>query len=685
VIQINSNCAILLAVGTYTENIAVASTVSGLATATPLAFSLTVTSGGVTTQGLPNFIFGTSTTPQTGAFTIQAPTSASLNYQTVFGPWFAGLTPLPAQNASIVSGASGVIPPDGTAVVTVQVNPAGLATGVYGFCYTVTSVALTSVPGSCAYVYVGTGLGFVTPSAGVLNISVPAGYAPANLTQPPIIQITGLNNYAASPYSISLPSGSAISFAPPLPAGSAFTLAGGSPCNTFAQQNAFNTSTGPWCTYTVTIDSTSLVAGTTYVGTVTFKGATGVTATLTVNLTVTTFPQLTWVNNNGTPLPSITFNSVIGNTTTLCSTNFPAPLNDFVAATGGVVPGVLATISPVSSWMGLDGFQGSPGQLGNTNPVNFNVSNNGQVQAPNLYFVNVCVSASSIHNPGTYTGTVTATGGGVNSPAVLQVIFIVSGTGTTNVGVLRDGFEWVLDANGNMTFDGTGPGLDLVEAFGGISGDVAITGDWSGTGTTKIGIYRSSNGLFLLDYNDNGTFDGCLIDRCYQFMATPTAGDIPVIGDWTGTGTAKIGLFRPSTGEWFLDTNGDGIYEPGVDVATYYGGLPGDVPVTGDWTGSGTTKIGLFRAGFYWILNTTGTGTFSAADAAFPFGGISGDVPVVGDWNASGTAKVGVFRMGFFWVLDTNGDHMFTQGVDQAFPFGGLAGDVPVTGKWRKP
>src|SRR5271157_741178 len=88
----------------------------------------------------------------------------------------------------------------------------------------------------------------------------------------------------------------------------------------------------------------------------------------------------------------------------------------------------------------------------------------------------------------------------------------------SKVGVFRSGFLWLLDANGNEVFDGTGPGLDLVEAFGGIAGDIPITGDWSGTGTTKIGIYRASNGLFLLDYNDNGTFDGCLVDRCYQYM-----------------------------------------------------------------------------------------------------------------------------------------------------------------------
>jgi len=32
--------------------------------------------------------------------------------------------------------------------------------------------------------------------------------------------------------------------------------------------------------------------------------------------------------------------------------------------------------------------------------------------------------------------------------------------------------------------------------------------------------------------------------------------DFPVVGDWSGTGEVRIGVFRPSTGEWFLDKNG---------------------------------------------------------------------------------------------------------------------------------
>jgi len=34
--------------------------------------------------------------------------------------------------------------------------------------------------------------------------------------------------------------------------------------------------------------------------------------------------------------------------------------------------------------------------------------------------------------------------------------------------------------------------------------------------------------------------------------------DFPVVGDWTGGGKAKIGIYRE--GFWYFDLNGDGIW-----------------------------------------------------------------------------------------------------------------------------
>jgi hypothetical protein len=88
-----------------------------------------------------------------------------------------------------------------------------------------------------------------------------------------------------------------------------------------------------------------------------------------------------------------------------------------------------------------------------------------------------------------------------------------------------------------------------------MAGDQVVTGDWDGTGIVRQGVFR--NGNWYLDYNGDGQWSGCGTttdtDRCYTFGM---AGDIPVIGDWSGNGVSKIGVFR--NGNWYLDYNGDG-------------------------------------------------------------------------------------------------------------------------------
>ena len=254
----------------------------------------------------------------------------------------------------------------------------------------------------------------------------------------------------------------------------------------------------------------------------------------------------------------------------------------------------------------------------------------------------------------------------------------------TKAGIFRSGFYWLLDANGDQQF--TSPS-DPAFSFGGMPGDIPVTGDWTGDGHVKVGIYRSSSGLFILDSNGNGQFDAG--DAVYDLGVGTQAGDIPVVGDWNGDGRTKVGLFRQGF-FWILDYNGNGVFEQDLDKTYAFGGVDGDVPVVGDWSATGTSKIGLFRQGFFWILDFNGNGTVdnvnqAGGDKAFAYGGLAGDVPMVGDWNGNGRSKVGVFRSGYFWVLDANGNFQFDgtdPGQDLAFPFGGLAGDVPVTGNW---
>jgi hypothetical protein len=59
--------------------------------------------------------------------------------------------------------------------------------------------------------------------------------------------------------------------------------------------------------------------------------------------------------------------------------------------------------------------------------------------------------------------------------------------------------------------------------------------------------------------------------------------DIPITGDWNGDGITNIGVFR--NGAWYLDYNGNGKWDPGVDITVPVGsfGLSNDIPITGVW------------------------------------------------------------------------------------------------------
>ena len=216
---------------------------------------------------------------------------------------------------------------------------------------------------------------------------------------------------------------------------------------------------------------------------------------------------------------------------------------------------------------------------------------------------------------------------------------------TTNspasLAIYKDGV-WYLDLNGNGAWDGT-PTDGLYYFGGGLTGAVPVTGDWTGTGDHEdrrvsqrslvsrserqwslgwhadrrsLLLWRRSdrsstrdrrldgngrprrsacmhNGVWYLDLNGNGAWDGTPTDGLYYFGGGLT-GAVPVTGDWTGTGTTKIGVYH--NGVWYLDLNGNGAWDGTPTDGLYYfgGGLTGAVPVTGDWTGTGVTRIGVY-------------------------------------------------------------------------------------------
>jgi hypothetical protein len=211
---------------------------------------------------------------------------------------------------------------------------------------------------------------------------------------------------------------------------------------------------------------------------------------------------------------------------------------------------------------------------------------------------------------------------------------------------------------------------DILDSFG-LPGDQPVMGDWTGDGRIRIGIFRK--GEWYLDLNGNRKWDTDGSDGIFRFGLPD---DIPVVGDWTGDGVTKLGIFRcpkGSTAEctWVLDTNGNRQFDPG-DVFVKYG-LPGDIPIVSPWAGGKIDRVGIFRNG-EWFVDSNGAGRFEASDQHFTFG-VPGDVPLV----SRTLRKIGVYRSGN-WRLDWNGNHRWDAG-DRQFVFG-IPNDKPLIADW---
>jgi hypothetical protein len=253
------------------------------------------------------------------------------------------------------------------------------------------------------------------------------------------------------------------------------------------------------------------------------------------------------------------------------------------------------------------------------------------------------------------------------------------------IGVYRPSTgEWFLDRNGSATWEGCETDV-CVQPFTGSNASPVI-GDWDGSGSTKLGVFVSSTAQWLLDINGNGIFDGCQVDACID--AFGQTGDLPIIGKWTTAPEVGIGIFRPSEKRWHLDSNSDDTLDGcGIDACINFNSYQaGDIPVVGDWMGRGASQLGLYRPSTrQWFLDRNNKKTWDGCgkDTCFYFG-VPGDLPVIGDWNGTGIGKIGVFRPSTGeWFLDLNGNNKWDgPTLDLYVPGFGMAGDLPVVGKW---
>ncbi|MFB6893204.1 PKD domain-containing protein [Kitasatospora sp. NPDC056327] len=206
------------------------------------------------------------------------------------------------------------------------------------------------------------------------------------------------------------------------------------------------------------------------------------------------------------------------------------------------------------------------------------------------------------------------------------------------------------------------------------SSEVRASGPYGGvpfsSGSTSSPVTRTGlfdNGNWVIASN---TYDSSYPGTTFVFGLP---GDLPVVGNWGGSNAScrcAPGIYRPSSSTFALN-HGNGA----VEAVPF--GDPGDLPLPGNWDGSRTKdQLAVYRPGNGLLAVRHDDGSVTGLRFGDP-----GDIPVVGDWDGVGHAQLGLFRPGRnpgdpnLFILRHDDGSVSTAAY-------GEKGDLPVVGDW---
>jgi hypothetical protein len=184
--------------------------------------------------------------------------------------------------------------------------------------------------------------------------------------------------------------------------------------------------------------------------------------------------------------------------------------------------------------------------------------------------------------------------------------------------------------------------------------------DFDGDGRTDVAVWRPTSGNWYLNTSS-------LAPRIQFDWGSASLGDVPVPGDYDADRRADIAVWRAGEGNWYI------IRSSTNSVINLNWGQSGDRPVAADYDGDGATDLAVFRpTEGNWYIRNSFDGT-----ARVQGWGDSTDRLVPGDYDGDGKADIAVFRPSDGnWYIIRSSDG---AGVAQNW---GLGGDVPVPGDY---
>ena len=347
---------------------------------------------------------------------------------------------------------------------------------------------------------------------------------------------------------------------------------------------------------------------------------------------------------------------------------------------------------------GVKGFAAKDITLGGTAPGTLTVSSitplayDSSTGLPDEYEIAV----SGMTNSGTVTASVAAGATGLVDQASNPNAASTTSLGNKVSFMWRSATTPGLYNPNNSTFlerytNTAGP-ADVSVSYGlGVGGGTPLAGDWLDTRVVTPGLYTfstSAGGIFDLQ---NPT------DHSSIVVDYPSAKSnwLPVVGDWTGSGTTRVGLYDPTNAIFHLVTSytvGTSSDTPATEITVAYG-APGNnwLPVVGNWTGNGVSDIGLFdpATSFFYEKNSNASGY---PDSSFSFGPAGKNwIPLAGDWTDSGASGPGLYdpATAMLYERNTNTAGYPDQYVWYGVPLSSIpAGKLPwkpVVGGWATP
>jgi subtilisin family serine protease len=174
-----------------------------------------------------------------------------------------------------------------------------------------------------------------------------------------------------------------------------------------------------------------------------------------------------------------------------------------------------------------------------------------------------------------------------------------------------------------------------------------------------------------------------------DFIGIPRSGTAPVAVSFTDLSTNSPTLWNWTFGDGNIVNssmrNPVHVYMSGGNFTvslnvTNAGGFNSTMKVRYINITNSTTKVGIYKDGV-WYLDNNGNGIWDAGSDTLSAFGASGWTSVVGDWNGDGRTEIGIYKDGV-WYLDNNGNGIWDAGSDKMYNFGAPLWSL-VVGKWR--